>query len=216
MERWLSRWAPLSGTVAGIFIAVSFVTGNSSPDDNAPVSQVFRFYTQHATGQKVSAIFGTLGVAFLVFFAVAMASRLRAAGGSSWLAGGVIGAAVLAAVGLASSFAFSFVLGDDIKLMTASTAQTLNLLENDFFLPIAAGFFVFGILGGLAAVVGRAPVRWMGWVLFALGILAIVPPLSWISFLATFLWALVAGIWLAVQTPAQVTETDRDLNLAHA
>jgi hypothetical protein len=216
VERWLSRWAPLSGTVAGIFIAVSFFSGGSSPDDNASASQVFRFYLNHATGQKVSAIFGTLGGAFLVFFAVAMASRIRASGGSSWLASGAIAGAVLAAAGLVPLFAFSFILANDIKFLTASSALTLNVLETDFFLPIVAGFFVFGIVGGLAAVVGRAPVRWMGWVLFAFGILAVVPPISFFAFLAMFLWALVAGIWLAVQTPAQVRDGDRDVSLAHA
>jgi hypothetical protein len=216
VERWLSRWAPLSGAVAGIFIAVSFFSGGSSPDDNAPASQVFRFYLNHATGQKVSAIFGALGAAFLVYFAVAMASRIRASGGSSWLASGAIAGAVFAAAGLASTLAFSFVLANDIKFLTASSAQTLNVLENDFFLPIVAGFFVFGIVGGLAAVVGRAPVRWMGWVLFALGVLTIVPPISWFAFLAMFLWALVAGIWLTIKTPTEVRQGDRDVSLAHA
>ena len=216
MERWLSRWAPLSGTVAGIFIAVSFFSGGSSPDDNAPASQVFRFYLNHATGQKVSAILGTLGAAFLVFFAVAMASRIRTSGGRSWLANGAIGGAVFAAAGLVPLFALSFILANDIKFLTVSSAQTLNVLENDFFLPIVAGFFVFGIVGGLAAVVSRAPVRWMGWVLFAFGILAIVPPISFFAFLAMFLWALVAGIWLAVQGPPQVRESNRDVSLAHA
>jgi hypothetical protein len=216
VERWLSRWAPLSGTVAGLCVAVSIFSGPSSPGDNAPVSQVVRFYLNHATEQKVSAIFGTFGAAFLVYFAVAMAGRIRAAGGGSWLAGGMIGGAVLAAAGLVSTLAFSFMLASDIKFLTASSAQTLNVLENDFFLPIVAGFFVFGIVGGLAAVAGRAPVRWMGWVLFAFGILAVVPPVSWFAFLAMFLWALVAGIWLAVKTPAEVRQGDRDVSLAHA
>ena len=216
MERWLSRWAPLSGTVAGVLVAVSFLSGNGSVDNNATAAQVFRFYQQHATGQKVSAICGTLGAAFLVFFAVAMASRIRAAGGSSWLAGGAIGGAVFAALGLVPLFAFSLILASDVKFLTASSAQTLNVLDNDFFLPLVAGFFVFGVLAGLAAVVGRTPARWMGWVLFAFGILCAVPPISWFAFLATFLWVLVAGTWMAMQTPTQVAESARDVSLAHA
>jgi len=216
MERWLSRWAPLSGTVSGLLIAVSFFSGNSSPDNNAPATQVFRFYLQHATQQKVSAICGTLGGAFLVLFAVAMAARIRARGGSSWLASGAIGGAVFAALGMIPLFAFSLILASDAKFLTASSAQTLNVLENDFFLPLVAGFFVFGVVGGLAAVINRAPARWMGWVLFAFGILCAVPPISWFAFLATFLWVLVAGIWLTVQTPAEVPEAARDVSLAHA
>ena len=63
VERWLSRWAPLSGAVAGILVAVSIFSGSNTPDNNAPPGQVARFYLQHATGQKVSAIAGILAMA---------------------------------------------------------------------------------------------------------------------------------------------------------
>lgn len=63
-------------------------------------------------------------------------------------------------------------------------AQTLNMLENDFFLPVVLGFALFGILGGLTVVAGRILPRWMGWVLFAAGIVALVPPIAWFAMLA--------------------------------
>ena len=59
---------------------------------------------------------------------------------------------------------------------------------------MVAGFATFGIVTGLAVVVSRAPARWMGWVLVALGVAAAVPPIAFFAFLATFLCALVAGI----------------------
>jgi hypothetical protein len=106
--------------------------------------------------------------------------------------------------------------GDDIKFLQPAATQTLNVLDNDFFLPAGAGVTVFGIVGGLAVAVSKVPARWMGWVLFAFGVLAAVPPISWFAFLATFLWALVAGIWLAVQRPAPVPAHDRDVSLTAA
>jgi hypothetical protein len=42
----------------------------------------------------------------------------------------------------------------------------------------------------------------MGWVLFVVGIAALVPPISWFAMLATALWVLIAGIWMVVQGPA--------------
>jgi predicted histidine transporter YuiF (NhaC family) len=215
VERWLSRWAPLSGAVAGILVAVAIFSGSNTPNNNAPVGQVARFYLQHATGQKASAIAGILGVAFLVLFAVAMASRVRAGASGGWLANGAIGGAALAAAGFATLLAFTWVLASDIKFVTASTVQTLNVLQNDLFLPAIAGFFVFGVVGGLAAVVSKAPARWMGWVLFGFGIAMVVPPISWFAILGTFLWVLVAGIWLAVQGTPQVRQTsDPEVSLA--
>lgn len=223
MERWLSRWAPLASIPAAALIVVAFFTGGgNSPNDNASVAQVVKFYTAHATGQKVSAVAGALGLVFLVFFAVALAGRVRASradgarGAGTWLANGAIGGAVLVAVGYLSLLAFSFILGNDIKFLQPSAAQTLNVLSNDFFLPAVAGVVVFGILGGLAVAVSKAPVRWMGWVLFALGVLGAIPPVSWWAFLATFLWVLAAGIWLAVQRPATAPARERDVSLAAA
>jgi len=215
VERWLSRWAPLSGAVAGILVAVSIFSGSNTPDNDAPAGQVVRFYLQHATGQKVSAIAGILGMAFLVLFAVALAGRVRAGQGSGWLASGAIGGAAFAAAAFAPLLAFSWILASDIKFLAPSTVQTLNVLQNDLFLPAIAGFFVFGVVAGLAAVLGKAPARWMGWVLFVFGIGAAVPPVSWFALLGTFLWVLVAGVWLTVQRTPQVRQSEPDVSLAH-
>ena len=217
MERWLIRWAPLASIPAAALIVVSlFSGGGNTPNDNDPVAKVVSFYTTHATGQKVSAVAGTLAFAFLVFFAVALSGRVRARGAGGWLANGVVGGAVLAAAGFLPLLTFSFILGDDIKFLSPASAQTLNVLQNDFFLPAVAGFVVFGIVTGLAVAVSKAPARWMGWVLFAFGIAAAIPPISWFAFLAMFLWVLVAGIWLTVQKPAQVRTPEPDVSLTAA
>lgn len=122
---------------------------------------------------------------------------------------------MFAAAGLATLLAFTWILASDIKFLTAPAAQTFNVLANDFFLPATAGFFVFGVVGGLAAVVSKAPARWMGWVLFMFGIAVAVPPISFLALLAIFLWVLVAGIWLAVQGMPQVRQSDPEVSLAH-
>jgi hypothetical protein len=217
MERWLSRWAPLASIPAAALIVVAiFAGGGDSPDDNATVAQVVKFYTAHGTGQKVSALVGALGLVFLVFFAVSLAGRVRAGGAGGWLANGVVGGAVLAVVGFLPFLAFTFILGNDIKFLQPAAVQTLNALNNDYFLPAVVGFVVFGMVGGLAVVVGRAPVRWMGWILCVLGVASAVPPISFWAFLAIFLWALVAGIWLAVKRPAPAPARERDVSLAAA
>jgi hypothetical protein len=66
------------------------------------------------------------------------------------------------------------------------------------------GFGLFGILGGLTVVAGRILPVWMGWVLFAVGIAALVQPVSWFAMLATMLWVLIAGIWMVKQGPPAI------------
>lgn len=217
VERWLSRWAPLASIPAAVLLIVAISSGgNNSPGNKATAAQVVRFYTAHASGQKVSAITGTLAFVFLMFFMIALSGRVRARGAGGWLANGVVAGAALAVVGFLPLLTFSFILGNDIKFMRPATAQTFNILNNDFFLPTVAGFVVLGIVAGLAVVVSRAPARWMGWVLFAFGVVAAVPPLSFFAFLAIFLWALVAGIWLVVKDRAPVQAEPREPSLTAA
>jgi hypothetical protein len=86
-------------------------------------------------------------------------------------------------------------------ILTIASAQTLNLLSNDFFLPILVGFALFGILTGLAVVVGRILPKWMGWVMFVFGLACLAGPVGFFGVLATMLWVLVAGIWMVKQGP---------------
>jgi hypothetical protein len=140
-----------------------------------------------------------LAVVFLVIFAASLARHVRT--GDRWLAHGALGGAVFGGGALLTSVGFDLVLATEYSHLTIGSAQTLNLLENDFFLPIIAGFVLFGVLTGLAVVVGKVLPKWMGWVMFAFGILALAGPLAWFALLAQMLWVLVAGIWMVRQGP---------------
>jgi hypothetical protein len=178
---------------------VSFVIGSSTPNSDQSGAQVISWYTAHHNGQILSNLFAGLAMAFLVAFAVALAGRVRR--GERWTAVGLVAGAACLAVGVTSSLGFNLVLALDTSKLTDTSAQTLNLLQNDFFLPILLGVVLFGILGGLAMVAGRMLPPAMGWVLFALGVVALVPPIAWFCLLGTLLWTLIAGIWMTVQQP---------------
>ena len=160
------------------------------------------WYTAHHNSQILSNLFAGLAMALLVAFAVTLAGRVRR--GERWVAVGPVAGAVCLAVGLTATLGFNLVLSLDTSHLTAASAQTLNLLQNDFFLPLALGVVLFGILGGLAMVAGRMLPAAMGWVLFAVGVVALVPPIAWFCLLGTMLWVLIAGIWLTVRKPAAV------------
>jgi len=202
MQAWLTRWGPLAGVLSALMFVASFVTGSSTPNSDQSGAQVISFYTTHHTSQILSSLFAGLAMAFLVAFAVALAGRVRR--GERWTAIGPVAGAVCLAVGLTANLSFSLVLALDTSHVTTASAQTLNLLQNDFFLPIDLGVVVFGILGGLSMVAGRMLPAAMGWVLVAVGVVALVPPIAWFALLGTLLWVLIAGIWLTVQKPPAV------------
>ena len=200
MTAWLTRWGPLAGALSGIIFIVSFITGPSTPNSSQTGAQVISWYTAHHTGRILSDLLAALAMALLVVFAVALAGRVRR--GEKWVAVGPVAGALGLGVGLAVALGFDLLLALDTKYLNDSSAQALNLLQNDFFLPIALGVVLFGILGGLSVVAGRILPVAMGWVLFAVGVVALVPPLSWFALLAVMLWVLIAGIWMTVRKPA--------------
>ena len=199
MSTWLGKWAPASGVLAGVLVAIAFFAGPNSPGDNATGEQVIAWYGSHHTADFVSDILGGVAVLFLVLFAVALAVQVRT--GDRWLAHGALGAAVFGGVGFLTAIGFDAVLAQDHTHLTIASAQTLNLLENDFFLPILIGFALFGILTGLAVVVGRILPKWMGWVMFVFGLGCLAGPIGFFGVLATMLWVLLAGIWMVKQGP---------------
>ncbi len=203
MSAWLSKWAPASGVLAGALVAITFFAGPKSLGTDASGAQVIAWYGSHHGSDFVFDLLGGLAVLFLVLFAAALARQVRT--GDRWLAHGALGGAVFGGVGLLTSIGFNTVLAQDHNHLTVASAQTLNLLENDFFLPILVGFALFGILTGLAVVVGRILPKWMGWVMFAFGLATLAGPVGFFGLLATLLWVLVAGIWMVKQGPP-VTE----------
>jgi hypothetical protein len=199
MPIWLSKWAPAAGVLAAVLVAIAFFTGPNSPGDDATGAQVIAWYQNHYTAEFVGDLIGGLAVLFLVIFAVALARQVRT--GDRWLAHGALAGAVFGGVGFLTSIGFDTILAQDHNHLTIASAQTLNLLENDFFLPILIGFALFGILTGLAVVVGRILPTWMGWVMFVFGLACLGGPAGFFGLLAVMLWVLVAGIWMVKQGP---------------
>jgi hypothetical protein len=199
MSAWLSRWAPAAGVLAGLLVAVAFFAGPNSPGDNATGQQVIAWYSSHHGSDFVSDLIAALAILFLVVFAVALARQVRT--GDRWLAHGALAGAAFGGVGFLTSMGFDAILAQNHNRLTIASAQTLNLLGNDFFLPILIGFALFGILTGLAVVVGRILPKWMGWVMFVFGLACLAGPIGFFGLLATMLWVLVAGIWMVKQGP---------------
>jgi hypothetical protein len=206
MSAWLSKWAPAAGVLAAVLAAIAFFVGPNEPGSDATGARVIAWYGSHHTSDFVFDIIGALAVFFLVLFAVALARQVRT--GDRWLAHGALAGAAFGGLGLLISSGFDSVLSQDYNHLTVASAQTLNLLSNDFFLPILVGFGLFGILTGLAVVVGRILPKWMGWVMFVFGLATLAGPIGFFGLLATLLWTLVAAIWMVRQgapVPESVT-----------
>src|ERR1700684_1209006 len=126
MSAWLSKWAPLSGTVAGVLVAIAFFASPNSPGDDASGAQVIAWYNSHHTSDFVFDLIGGLAVLFLMFFAVALARQVRT--GDRWLAYGALAGAVFGGVGFLTSVGFDSILAPDHHRLSGALALSAALL----------------------------------------------------------------------------------------
>jgi hypothetical protein len=195
MMNRLSRWAPLAGVIYVALLAAS-IFGPSSPDSSASGSKVIAFATNHHDSLLVQAFtLAYAGILLVCFFGV-LCTYLRRCGANA-LAVVSFAGAVLMAAGYFIGAAMNFVLTDHTSSLSASSAQTLNLLNNNLpFVTLFAGMFVMMIFAGIAILSTKALPAWMGWVAVVVGLAGTGGPIAWIGLMLGGLWTVVASIML--------------------
>jgi hypothetical protein len=196
-----TRIAPLTGVLFVVLAVLSAILAGEPPDFDSSGEDVISFYADDDTAQTwASVLFAWAAIAF-VFFAASLRSALRrgAAVGDT-LPAVVFGGGLLLAAGLAIFASINFTLADaaDEESLEAGAAQALNLMNGDFFFPVAVGFAAMFIATGLAIIRGRALPVAFGWVALILGIIGF-SPLGFFALLLGLLWILVVSVLLATR-----------------
>ena len=194
-SRW-ERYAPLTGVVFVAIVIIVFAVGGETPDEHDSAATVQNFYIKHHDKHSALSFVIILGIPFLLFFASTLRRALRRAGGTGQLANASLAAAAVAAAGFGLIGTIHLALsnaGESIK--TLATTQTLNVLDNNDFLPAAAGMAVFVFAAGLSAVRHGGLPSWLGWVGVVIGV-ATFTPAGFIAFLAAGVWVIIASLLL--------------------
>jgi hypothetical protein len=185
------RLAPLTGLVFVAIVVAVFATGGSTPGDHDSAREVQDFYGQHHDKHMLLAFIMAISIPFLLFFVSILRYELRRAGGTGQLANAAFAGGVLAAAGFGILAFVHLALadaGDSVK--TIGTTQALNVLDNNDFLPMAAGMGVLVLAAGLSVVRHGGLPKWLGWVGVVIGVAAFTP--------AGFFAFLLSGIWVAI------------------
>jgi hypothetical protein len=196
----LSRLLPLFGVLAVALVVIGVVVVGNTPDTDDPLSKVVSFYTKHDS--DVSAGGGLLVIAALAFLVWSVQLRsvlFLAEGGSATRATlGLVGSVVFA-VGMTIFGGINFALGDAPEKYDPAVLQTLNVLTQDLFPPIAVGgvLTLFGY--GLALVKTRALPVWLGWIAIV-GALFVLTPLWFMPFIALALLIIISSLLLTMRT----------------
>jgi hypothetical protein len=184
-------WAPLTGVVfVAMLIAGAVIVGETPDATEDSAQEVLDFYSEDDDTIALGSLLWGLGSVFLLFFAGWLRSVLRAAEGE----GGVLSAvslagAIVLAVGLASSAAFTFAVADVAdNIDDPIVFQTLNVLTWGYWIPFAAGVITFMVANGISIIRHGAFAAWLGWVAIVAGVLMFTP--------AFIVAAPIAGLWV--------------------
>ncbi|MCW3056736.1 MAG: hypothetical protein JWO21_705 [Solirubrobacterales bacterium] len=194
-SRW-ERLAPLTGIVFVAIVVAVFAIGGSTPEEHDSAAKVQAYYAAHHDKHTALAFVMAIGVAFLVFFASTLRHDLRRLGGTGQLSDAAFGGGVLAAAGFAILATVHVALANaGESVATLGTTQTLNVLDNNDFIPAAAGLAVLVFAAGAAAVRHGGLPKWLGWLGIVIGVVAFTPA-GFIAFLAAGLWILIVSVLL--------------------
>lgn len=193
--------APMFGlVVAASFVGASLVGGSGEPAADASAAKAAAYWSEHANGQMAASALFAVSSASLVVFAGALREAL--ANVSDRLARVAWAGCLIAATGILTLVSITFTAADTAGDVDPAMTQTLSALNQDFFFPMATGFGLMMLAGGLVALRAAGPVRWFGGISILLGVLAFTPA-GIVVFYATPVWIAVVSLALILR-PAPV------------
>jgi hypothetical protein len=208
MER-SKQLAPLAGVVFVAGIVAAIVVGQT-PDSTASGSKVVAYYQHHQTAINFAGFALAYAAAAAILYFVSVASYLRRCGADLLATTTVVGGAICAG-GLLVGAGLLAAANDSPGKMPADVARTLNIAQNDVFVPILfAGLAVATLSMGVAMLRTKALPKALGIVTVVVGVVAFTGIGSWFAFMATGpLTLVIAGyVYKRLGTPGQITMPD--------
>ncbi len=191
--RLWSRLGVLGGVYAVLFVIANFLIGND-PGTGADGPTVLRYYQAHRAAETAGVFVVAVAVVALTFFLASLRHTLSRTDEGRHLANVVTAGGAVYAVGLMLMAAMTVALVDAAKDHLTGTAQTLNVLSSDLWVPVVVGISLLGLGTGVSALRSATLPTWLGWASVVLGVLALAGPVGAIAFLLVPVWALVTGV----------------------
>ena len=200
------RVAPLAGVLMVALVVVT-LSMPQTPDSNASGEKVVAFFTKHHDAMNVaSSCIVYAGVVAVLYF-LSVASFLRRHG-SQLLATATGVGGIITASGLLVGGGMLFAANDAVKHQAPATAQALNILQDDAFVPLMfAGVGIATLCMGVAMLRTRALPKALGIITTIVGVAAFSWIGAWFAFLASGPLTLVIAGYVYVRSgrPDEIT-----------
>lgn len=198
---------PLTGALFAILFIAAFVVGGETPGADDPIEEVVAFYADNESSVFLNSVLGALGAVAFLFFVGHIRSVLRAAeGGPGTLSSVAAGGGIVAATGMLIFAGLGVSLTESTDNLEPAVIQALNVLNQNFFFPLAGGIVTFLLASGIVGIRRGGLPSWLAWSAIIIAIAGFTP-LGFFAFLASILWVLVASILLWSRQPSGSTTT---------
>jgi hypothetical protein len=148
--RFWSRLGVLGGVYAVLFVIASILLGE--PGSGTAGATVVKYYHDRQTTETVGVFAVAFAVVALTFFLASLRRTLSATDEGRYLANVVTAGGAVYAAGLMIMTALTVALIDAAKNNMPGTAQTLNVLSSDMWLPVVVGLALLGLGTGVSAL----------------------------------------------------------------
>jgi hypothetical protein len=191
---------PLAGAGFVVLGIISFIVQGEPKSADDPVNEIVDFYLDNKDSIIVAQVIGAIAGLLLIVFGAYLATVLRAADEGIWVLPllPLIGFVVMN-IGFAIDGTILIALAEAADDIEPTSVQTLQAFWDNDFLPLALGILIFLFSFGIAVVRSGALPKWLGWVAIVLGIVGLIPPIGFASFIGAALLILIVSILLTVR-----------------
>jgi hypothetical protein len=195
----LERLAPLTGVLFVALLVLSFVISGEGPAADDSTEEVIDYWTDNDSANQWASALGSLGAAFLVWFAGTLRATLhRGEGDPGRLAATAFGGFLALAIGITAFAGFSFAAADTVGDVPPEVTQTLSVLNSDYFWILAMGNLVAFAATAVAILRYGAMPRWLGYLAALIAVVSVTPA-GFFAFLAGGIWIVIASVLLYQQ-----------------
>jgi len=198
----LVRIVPLAGVA---YFALE-VAGNGSignfPDSDTPIAKLIPFYASHHASIARGGFLLHYAALALALFLVGIWARARQTGVRTLVSGALLaGTAVTVAAAFAEAGVYSTLgfVGAHQSVITPAALQAWHVNGAGGGATTGDGGLMIVLLAiSAASIAGGALPRWLGWIALPLGLVQLTP-LGFFGSLVFWVWAAVAGIYMAAR-----------------
>lgn len=202
MDTRVGRLAPLTGILFVVLYVAGFALTADSPEFMARPAENLRYYVEHKSDVIVAGVLLLLAFGLLLWFLGSVRRVLGAAEGGDHrvtaiaFGAGTVGAALMLA-GVVAFVLPALRLDERDRLDSVSATVMMDLGSGLMGIAAALAFGVALIAVAVVGVRNRALPQVWAWITALLGVVMVVPMISWFGVFFLFpLWILVTAILL--------------------